>query len=54
MRSTQITFEQTTRLVAWLQVSSEIMSSIENESEPSDYQKHEVGMEWAGTLSRLR
>ena len=42
------------RIRVWLQTSSEIMNDIEKELEPTDYQKHQVGMEWAGTLSRLR
>jgi len=42
-----------TQLTTWLNVSKEIISSIENESKPTTQQIHRVGQEWAGTLSRL-
>ena len=47
------TMSSTTALRTWLQVSYEIMESIERESSPSKQQVARVGQEWAGTLSRL-
>jgi len=54
MSTNQTTIERTTRLASWLSKSLEIMSGIEIESEPTTHQLHQVGAEWAGTLSRLR
>ncbi len=40
-------------LLRWLTVSEETMRTIENELHPTKLQIQMVGMEWAGTLSRL-
>ena len=42
-----------TTLMRWLTASEETMRGIENELQPTKLQSHLVGMEWAGTLSRL-
>lgn len=47
------TVNSITALQTWLEVSREIMASIESESKPSKQQVSRVGQEWAGTLSRL-
>ena len=42
-----------TTLTRWLAASEETMSGIETASHPTKLQNQLVGMEWAGTLSRL-
>jgi len=49
----QNTQSQIARLRKWLLDSFAIMQRIESESVHSQRDIHRVGMEWAGTLSRL-
>jgi len=37
----------------WLETSETIMFNTESELMPTEHQLHLVGVEWAGTLSRL-
>lgn len=53
MSTNQTTDPKTTGLEKWLTVSSNVMKSIEAELQPTKHQLRTVGMEYAGTLSRL-
>ena len=49
----QTTSSQLGKARLWLETSSRIMSRIETELDASPRDIHRVGLEWAGTESRL-